>query len=452
MATAICRYLTRRGFRVAPFKAQNMSNNSMACPGGGEIGRSQAAQAAACGIDPHPDMNPILLKPSADAGSQLVLEGHPWRNVRGTHYDGHFEFLLERVQAAYHRLADGPDYVVIEGAGGIAELNLKGSDLVNMRLATVLDATCLLVADIDRGGVFASVIGTLGLLDPDEADRIRAFAVNRFRGTPALFEEGVRILEGKTGKPCLGVFPFDVEIELAAEDGVALESPSTVRSPVPGVGVVALPHISNFTDFRLLGPVPFLRKPIDQRFETIFLPGTKAPIPDMDWLRRCGMDQWILEQHRRGCRIVGVCGGYQIMGEAIEDPDTRESSTRATRGLGLLPAHTRIEPVKTTRQVRARTPSGVEFAAYEIHMGRTTIARETPPFAVLGDGTADGVRVGNLVGTYLHGAFEDPAVLSELTGHAIEAGDICDNYDRLAEWFAMNIDQTVFDREFLGLD
>jgi adenosylcobyric acid synthase len=430
-----------------------MSNNSMVCPAGGEIGRSQASQAAACGLEPHPDMNPILLKPSGEVGSQLVLHGRPWRNVRGSDYDGHFDYLFAEVQESYHRLSAQFEYIVVEGAGGVTELNLKRSDLANLRLARALDAPCVLVADIDRGGVFASVVGTFGLLETEEAERFRSFLVNRFRGDPRLFDDGVGILEERTRKPCLGVFPYAADIHLDAEDGVSLESGHlSEMAPVPGVAVILLPHVSNFTDFRLLGPVPFLSRPSQETFETIFLPGTKAPIQDMRWLRSSGLSDWLIEQHRGGCRIVGVCGGFQMMGDEISDPHRVESSEGMTAGLGLLRACTWIARKKVTRRVAGRTPGGVRFEAYEIHMGQTRVETPAPGFATLDDGSFEGVRSGNAIGTYLHGAFENAAVLAEVLGKPVPSPpDHADrHFDRMAEWFALNVDRETFDREYLS--
>ena len=252
VTTALCRYLYRMGFRVAPFKAQNMSNNSMVCEGGGEIGRAQAAQAQACGLSPLLDMNPILLKPTGSLGSQVVLNGRPWRNLKAAEYDNHFDFLLEQVLRSYARLAADYDYVVIEGAGSVTELNLKHHDLVNLGLASRLDAPSILVADIDRGGVFASVIGTFHLLDRAESSLVRSFLVNRFRGDRSLFRDGVKILEQRTGRPCLGVFPFLKGVYLDAEDSVRLEAPDMTPGSNGSVAIVRLPHISNFTDFRLI--------------------------------------------------------------------------------------------------------------------------------------------------------------------------------------------------------
>lgn len=444
MTTAICRHLCQRGFRVAPFKAQNMSNNSYPCPGGGEIGRAQVAQAEACGLEPHPDFNPILLKPTSDMGSQVVLHGKVWRNLRAREYYTHFDFLFGEVLTAYERLAARFDYVVIEGAGSVAELNLKSRDLVNLNLARAISAPALLVSDIDRGGVFAAIIGTIDLLEPEERAVVRAFAVNRFRGDPTLFEDGVRILEAKSGKPCLGVFPYLREYTIDEEDGVSVEDRSSTSSDV---AVIKLPRISNLTDFRLLPDAAWITRPVDRQFATIFLPGTKSTLPDLAWLRAQGLDAWILDQQARGAQIVGVCGGYQMLGELILDPTQADSELESGVGLGLLPVETTMVSEKTTRAVQATTPSGITFAAYEIHMGVS--ASSCPPFALI-NGRPEGARQGSVVGTYLHGAFEDHRVLSELLGRPINPMPSKDEaYDGLARWFSANANLKLFEEQFL---
>ena len=444
MTTAICRHLRQRGFRVAPFKAQNMSNNSYPCPGGGEIGRAQVAQAEACGLEPHPDFNPILLKPTSDMGSQVVLHGKVWRHLRAREYYSHFDYLFGEVLAAYERLAARFDYVVIEGAGSVAELNLKSRDLVNLNLARAVSAPALLVSDIDRGGVFAAIIGTIDLLEPEERAIVRAFAVNRFRGDPTLFEDGVRILEAKSGKPCLGVFPYLREFTIDEEDGVSVEDRSSTSSDV---AVIKLPRISNLTDFRLLPDAAWITRPVDRQFATIFLPGTKSTLPDLAWLRTQGLDTWILDQHARGTQIVGVCGGYQMLGELILDPTQADSELESGVGLGLLPVETTMASEKTTRTVQATTPSGISFAAYEIHMGVSASA--CPPFALI-NGRPEGARQGSVVGTYLHGALEDHRVLSELLGRPVQPMPSKDEaYDGLARWFAANANLKLFEEQFL---
>ena len=449
VVTALCRHLKRMGHRVAPFKAQNMSNNSMVCPDGAEIGRAQAAQAEACDLDPHRDMNPILLKPTGTLGSQVILHGRPWRNLKAAEYYEHFDFLLDQVLASYRRLALGHDYVVIEGAGSVTELNLKHRDLVNLGLASRLQAPSILVADIDRGGVFASVVGTFHLLEPHETKLIRTFLINRFRGDANFFEDGVRILEQKTGSRCIGVFPFAEDIYLDPEDSLSIENDRTTASRI---AVIRLPHISNFTDFRLIRNLAYVSCPTADRFDTIFLPGTKNTIDDLLWLRSTGLVLWLLEQMRAGARVIGVCGGFQMLGQEIIDPDAVESERGSVLGLGLLPVSTRLERKKTTRTVEGRTSRGTRFRAYEIHMGVTAINAEADPFAVLDDGRVDGICIGRIVGTYLHGVFENPEVLEEVLGHPVRQ-DCNQNksahYDRLADWFAANVNHDLLLKEYL---
>ena len=437
MATAICAWMRRRGLRVAPFKAQNMSNNSCACADGGEIGRAQAAQAEACGLAPEPDMNPILLKPNSDLGSQVVLEGRVWKTLRAREYYAHFDFLLDRALAAYERLAARYEYVVIEGAGSVAELNLKRYDLCNLGFARRVDAPAVLVADIDRGGVFASIIGTYLLVDDDERRLLRSFAVNRFRGDASLFAPGVDILEQRTGSPCLGVFPMAREIELDPEDGVCIEDAGAPTRRDFRVAMIRLPHIANFTDFRLLAPyAEWLTRPVDAPFDAIVLPGTKNTLGDLEWLRATGLAEWIIERARAGAAIVGVCGGYQMLGESIADPLGVESDRGEAPGLGLLPVRTVMQGEKTVRPVEAVTRSGARFPAYEIHMGETQRPAGAVPFATMTDGAPEGVRCGRVAGTYLHGALENAAVLSELLGREIpEPAPKQRNYDLLADWF-----------------
>jgi adenosylcobyric acid synthase len=451
MATAICRSLARQGYRVAPFKAQNMSNNSYPCRSGGEIGRAQVAQAEACFLEPEPDMNPILLKPNSDTGSQVVLNGRVWKTLAARDYYSQFPFLLNQVLEAYERLAARHDFIVIEGAGSITELNLKRTDLVNLGLASRLQAPVMLVADIDRGGVFASVVGTFALLEEEERALVRSFAINRFRGDRTLFDSGVDLLQSRTGKRCLGVFPYLRDAPLDAEDAVSLEGDSAASSATQSdVAIISLPHISNITDFRLLPHARRISRPVEQQFHCIILPGTKNTLGDLGWLRQTGLDRWILGQHSRGARIVGICGGYQMLCDRIEDPLRLESAAGAADGLRLLTGSTVLASEKTTRKVDAITPSGLRFAAYEIHLGRTTRPSGAIPFATLADGSADGIRGNDCVGTYLHGALENPAVLQELLGYSVADVPARETtYEALADWFEANVDRKLFEELYL---
>jgi len=439
MVTAICAWLRKRGVRVAPFKAQNMSNNSYPCRTGGEIGRAQVAQAEACGLEPEPSMNPILLKPSGNGSSQVVVNGHVWKTLSAREYYTYADTLRGHVLDAYHELASRFDAVVIEGAGSVSELNLRQYDLVNLGLVTRVRAPWLLVADIERGGVFGSVIGSVGLLTADERSLFRGFAINKFRGDISLFDEGVELLEERTASPCFGVFPLAEDLHLDVEDSLALDTHRRTPTPPAGrIAIVRLPHLSNATDFRLLSWADWITAPPSGHYDAVILPGTKNTIADLLWLRDVGLADWVMSEHGRGATIVGICGGYQMLGRIVRDPDGVESPTSAAAGLGLLPVETTLARVKRTRAVSATTECGVSFGGYEIHMGVTTADRddEVRPFASLEDGSQDGACRNNVIGTYLHGALEHPAVCAEVfkippplpVSKAAE-------YARLAAWF-----------------
>ena len=463
MATAICRCLRRRGVHVAPFKAQNMSLNSYPCRGGGEIGRSQAAQAEACGLDPTSDMNPILLKPTSDGSCQVIVNGKIWRQVSSREHYRHYDFLLQQVLAAYQRLAGEFEFIVMEGAGGAAEINLRKTDLVNLPLAVRVKAPALLVADIDRGGLFASVVGTFALLEPDEKELVRSFAVNRFRGDPSFFASGRAMLEQRVERRCLGVFPYQDDVWLDPEDSVSLEEASVEQPPDAQLRVVIirLPHISNFTDFRLLPGASYISKPVSGDVDCIILPGSKNTIADLQWLRRTGLDAWILNRYSEGADVWGICGGYQMLGRAVSDPDGVESAEVEARGLGLLPIETIMLAEKTTRVVEARlAESDVPFQAYEIHMGKTAPHAGDVPFAIV-DGKPEGHRRDRVIGTYLHGALEYPDVLRSLLAQVAErrgkeipaiSSRISkdEHYDRLADWFERHADRELFEELYLA--
>jgi adenosylcobyric acid synthase len=436
MATAICAWLRERGVSVAPFKAQNMSNHSYPCRGGGEIGRAQVAQAEACGLEPEPAMNPVLLKPCGGA-SQVVVNGRVWKTLSPREYYDHAGELRTHVLAAYEQLASRFDVIVIEGAGSVSEINLRHADLVNLWLVTALQAPWLLVADIERGGVFASILGTVGLLTPEERGLFRGFAINKFRGDVTLFDEGVTLLEAQSGSRCAGVFPFLPDASLDAEDSLSVDTQPRATAPSGArVAVIRLPHLSNATDFRLITWAEWVSSPPTDRFDFVILPGTKHTIGDLLWMRERGLDTWISRQHAQGATIIGVCGGFQMLGRTVSDPDGVESPLGRIDGLGLLPVDTVMRREKTTRVVSATTSGGVRFDAYEIHQGATESSVPATPFARLDDGTLDGVRLPRIVGTYLHGAFEHAGVCAEVLGVAVASGRAkAAEYARLAEWF-----------------
>ncbi len=387
---ALCRIYARRGLRVAPFKAQNMSNNAAVCSDGGEIGRAQALQAAAARLEPSAEMNPVLIKPEAEARSQVVVMGRAWRTLEAGAYYRHKAFLWEQVTAALDRLRAAYELVVIEGAGSAAELNLRRGDIVNMAVARYTHAPVLLVGDIDRGGIFAQLLGTLWLLEPDERKLVCGLVVNKFRGAPALFDDGLRILEEKGGVPVLGVIPYLKGLSLPDEDAVSIEdipAPGPLPPSTIDLAVLRLPRIANFDDFDPLRAEPGVRvryvaAPDELGHpHALILPGTKSTVADLDWLRANGLAPAIMDFARSGGNVVGICGGYQMLGKAIRDPQHVESDVDYVPGLGLLPFTTRFLSQKTTSRTRAviRAKSGWmlplkshELDGYEIHTGDTT--------------------------------------------------------------------------------
>lgn len=422
LATGLCRILLQDGYAPAPFKAQNMALNSYATPEGLEIGRAQAVQAQAAGIPCHVDMNPLLLKPNSDHTSQVVLLGKPVGNKNAYEYfrrQGRDE-LRRVVQQAYDRLSARFSPVVLEGAGSIAELNLRDTDLVNMSMARYADAAVLLVADIDRGGVFASVYGSIALLPEEERRLIRGIIINKFRGDRKLFDDGKRILEELTGVPVLGLVPFFHDIHIEEEDSVSLEKKH--REAAEGkinVAVIHVPHISNFTDFDLLERDPrvhlfYTNNPAEIRqANIIILPGSKSTLSDLRAIRNNGVAEAIVRSHKRGATVLGICGGYQMLGVEVADPLQIEGGERRLSGLGLLPVRTEMEPGKTTRQVQFDLLGSLSGSgsAYEIHQGKTfPIESAAPsPLCRLSTGEMEGyISDASCMGTYLHGILDNP--------------------------------------------
>jgi adenosylcobyric acid synthase len=437
LVAGLCRLFHRAGLRVAPFKSQNMALNSAVTPDGLEIGRAQAVQADAAGIAATVDMNPILLKPEAERRSQVVVLGKPTGSMTAAEYHAYKPQLSQVIAASLARLRAEHDLVVIEGAGSPAEINLKSHEIVNMHVARLADAPVLLVGDIDRGGVFAAFVGTLELLEPDERARIAAFVVNKFRGDVALLEPGLRMLTERTGKPVLGVVPYLANLRIADEDSVSLDHRAARRRPPPGeldIAVVRLPRIANHDDVEPLEHEPgvtvrFVDHPGDLTgADLVILPGSKNTTADLAWLRSRGLADAITMRAASGEPVLGLCGGCQMLGEAIEDPDGVEASEPRVTGLGVLPLVTRFHRDKRTTQVVARVaaPSFLTGGAlptepvtgYEIHMGAVEPTRPGPRAFALDTrngrsaGASDGAVAagGAVVGTMLHGLFENDAL------------------------------------------
>ncbi|MFQ5933595.1 MAG: cobyric acid synthase [Dehalococcoidia bacterium] len=429
LVTALCRILRQDGWNVAPFKAQNMSLNSFVTADGEEMGRAQVVQAEAARVELSVDMNPILLKPEADHRSQVVLRGRPLGALEASDYYSRRERLWSAVTESLDRLVAQYDVVVMEGAGSPAEVNLKDRDIVNMAVAHHVDAPVILVADIDRGGVFASLVGTLELLEPEERDQVKAFVINKFRGDLSLLAPGLDWLEERTGKPVAGVIPYYHDIRIAEEDSVSLERRRALKTKTDfllDIAVIGFPHISNFDDFDPLEQEAGVRlryvEPGDelQVPDLIILPGTKSTIADLDYLHKSGLALQIVSLARRGTPVIGVCGGYQMLGDRVLDPEGVESRVaRQRRGLGLLPGTTNFLSEKSTHQIKTRVLEGrglLEGAAdlpvtgYEIHMGHTETVDGFAPFLVeersgkpcqAHDGCLS--PDGNVLGTYIHG-------------------------------------------------
>lgn len=428
IAAAFCRIFKQDGYCPAPFKAQNMALNSYATPEGLEIGRAQAVQAEAAGVPCHTDMNPLLLKPQSDHTSQVVLNGKPIGNRPAYDYfrkEGREE-LRKEVYAAFDRLSARYNPVVMEGAGSLAEINLRETDLVNMPMAIHAGADVILVGDIDRGGVFASVYGSLMLLTPEERKHVKGILINKFRGDIRLFEPGIKMLEELCGIPVLGVVPYYKDIHIEEEDSVslAMKSVHAMQGKV-NVAVVLLRHLSNFTDFNVLERDPrvhlFYTNNVDEleKADIILLPGSKSTLDDLYELRRNGVAGAIVRARRRGATIMGICGGYQMMGQQILDPEHVEGDLEALPGLGLLPMVTRMSGEKVTRQIKFTLSgsSSDRMDGYEIHMGVTTpVEGETVcPLNRLEDGSMDGCRVDEkCMGTYIHGILDNASFIDFL--------------------------------------
>ncbi len=423
LVAALCRLFLRRGFRVAPFKAQNMSNNSFVTPDGKEIGRAQAVQAAACRLPPRSDFNPILIKPSGEQDAQLVVNGEVAGRLTASDFGRVKREFEGAVQASFKRLRDEFDLIVLEGAGSPAEVNLRAHDVVNMHMAKIAGAPVVLVGDIDRGGVLASLVGTMELLAADEQALVKGFLVNKFRGVRELLMPGIKIVEDKIQRPCLGIVAFSQEIDLPEEDAIVWNqgNRSTTHDHLLTVGVVDVPCLSNFTDFDPLTCEPdvTLHRIADQDShvpDLLIFPGTKHTMQALRLIQERRIDRLAWRVLDRGGVVMGICGGYQILGQTIRDPDRVEALEEHAQGLGLLDVETTFYPKKVTVQVSGRhRPSDSKVEGYEVHMGQTTRGKGVQPFLEVkspqdssfhpeGAMTMDG----RVAGTYVHGLFDEP--------------------------------------------
>ncbi|UPG86147.1 cobyric acid synthase [Luteibacter aegosomatis] len=466
LVAALCRWLRRRGIAVAPFKPQNMALNSAVTVDGGEIGRAQAVQAQAAGVAPHTDFNPVLLKPNSDTGAQVIVHGHAVGNMDAVGYHAYKRVAMEAVLTSHGRLVGHYDAVVVEGAGSPAEVNLRDRDIANMGYAEAVDCPVILVADIDRGGVFAHLVGTLAVLSPSERERIAGFVINRFRGDPALLKPGLDWLERETGKPVLGVLPYLHGLALEAEDALPRDRDARPDASLRIV-VPAFPRISNHTDFDALLAHP----DVDLRFvgpgealppcDLIVLPGSKSTRADLSWLRRQGWDAAILRHLRYGGRVIGICGGFQMLGHAVHDPQGIEGDIGSTAGLGLLDIDTVLMPRKQLLRVHGRLlAEDAPISGYEIHCGTSAGPGLGRPAIRLEGGRTDGARSddGKVMGTYLHGLFDHPEGLSALLRACGVAAPVPldiqalreASLDRLADTVEAHMDTEVLSR-LMGL-
>ena len=426
VAAALCRIFNDLGISVAPFKAQNMSNNSSVTEEGGEMGRAQVVQAQAARIKPHVDMNPVLLKPSSNVGSQVILHGRPLYNVKARDYFNNTDELFERSRESFERLRQTYELIVIEGAGSCGEVNLRNRDFVNFKTAHAANAPVILVADIDRGGVFAQIIGTLAVISETDRQRIKGLVINRFRGDPTLFDDGIAYLEQQTGLPVLGLIPYFTDIKIDSEDSVLLETlvdPESGPEPdKPNIAVLRFPHISNFTDFLPLENDPrvnlhYLQQPKPLAgYDLVLLPGSKNVRADLRWMRSSGWETHLYRYQETGGEIGGICGGFQILGRSIDDPNGVEDHPGKDNGLGLLPLETVMSAEKTlSRSSGTWLASGEAVEGYEIHMGLTSPTGEVRPLIRLSarngkhttetDGAVS--ADGKVWGTYFHGLFNN---------------------------------------------
>lgn len=455
ITAGVCRILKQEGYNPAPFKAQNMSLNSFVTPEGLEIGRAQAVQAEACGIPCHTNMNPVLLKPTSQKSSQIVLNGKPIGNQTANDYflGNNKENLFKEAQKAFDALAKKYAPIVMEGAGSISELNLKSRDIVNLRMAAFANANVFLVADIDKGGVFASVYGSIALLEDWERKLIKGIIINKFRGDISLFEQGKEIIENLTKIPVIGVVPWATDIYIEDEDSVALKmKKDAVINDKINIAVVLLPHISNYTDFNMLERDErvhlFYSKSADEisKADIIILPGTKNTLADLQFLRKEGLAKVILNAFENNKKVIGICGGYQMMGLEVSDTFEVESTDKYVPGLGLLPIKTEMTQEKHTIQRIFNYKNSKEIChGYEIHMGISTTTKPSPLISI--NGEDEGYLLSNNCwGTYMHGIFDNQVVIDDLLGGVSEKQSKSyqefkdENFDKLADLLRTSLD------------
>ncbi|KDR96504.1 adenosylcobyric acid synthase (glutamine-hydrolysing) [Peptoclostridium litorale DSM 5388] len=429
LTAALCRILSQDGYRVAPFKAQNMALNSYITKDGGEMGRAQVVQAEAAGIEPHVDMNPVLLKPTSTMGSQIIVHGRVHSNMKAGEYYQKKTVMKTAVMEAYNRLSSKYDVIVLEGAGSPAEINLRKNDIVNMGMAEMSDSPVILIGDIDKGGVFAQIYGTVMLLEPQERKRIRGYIINKFRGDVELLKPGIEMFRERLDIPCLGVINH-MDINIEDEDSVSTRIRSDVHGDVV-IGVVRLPYMSNFTDFTPFEAqegvaVRYASKPHElEDVDMVIIPGSKNTISDMKFIFESGMDKAIYALHRKGVPVIGICGGYQMLGMEIRDPHRVESDMERINGLSLLDISTTMAAEKRTSQIGAKIISGTGMlggsigqaaGGYEIHMGRSDALEGTIRPIELEDGRLEGAVSpdGSVFGTYIHGIFENDGFRSSI--------------------------------------
>jgi adenosylcobyric acid synthase len=428
LTTALCRILSDAGYNTAPFKAQNMSNNAGVTPAGLEIGRAQLVQAEAARQVPHVDMNPVLIKPTTDTGAQVILNGKVLGNTDAASWFRDTSMARKEAYAALKRLMERHEVVVLEGAGSCAEVNLRSRDYVNFDAAKAADAPVLLVADIDRGGVFGQVVGTLECLEEEDRRQVAGILINRFRGDLRLFEDGVRYLEKKTGLPVLGVIPYLYGLDIESEDGLPLETkvdpPEAPCKALARIGIIRLPHIANFTDFLAFDGDPveihYLYRPRDLKsYDLLILPGTKNTRFDLEWLHTTGWTERLKQAKKP---MLGICGGYQILGQEVLDPTGVEGNAGASQGLGLLPVRTVLEQSKVLKATTG-VCMGEPVHGYEIHMGQTKSLEQVEPALYLSDGSSDGVISNKVLGCYLHGLLDAPRARAAILSWACPGQD-----------------------------